>query len=117
MNALPNQQTSALVDPNWVAAHANDPDVCLIDVAGLGQDDLQAYKAGHVPGAHPWKWKDMLWDTHMRDFPAPQEFARRLAGVAREQDRTQALQAGFAEYFDKPFHNETLVAALRRTVP
>jgi len=31
--------------------------------------------------------------------------------------RQEALQAGFAGYFDKPFHNQTLVAALRRTVP
>ena len=88
MNVPPNQQTSALVDPNWVAAHANDPNVCLIDVAGLGQDDLQAYKAGHVPGAHPWQWKETLWDTHMRDFPAPQEFARRLGAAGIGNDTT-----------------------------
>lgn len=86
MNTGTRHKSSALVDPAWVAAHANDPDVCLIDVAGLGQEDLQAYKAGHVPGAHPWQWKETLWDSHMRDFPAPQEFARRLgaAGIGND---------------------------------
>jgi thiosulfate/3-mercaptopyruvate sulfurtransferase len=81
-----NYPTSALVDPAWVAVHRDDPEVCLIDVAGLGQEDLQAYKEGHVPGAYPWLWKEMLWDTHRRDFPAPQEFARRLgaAGIGNE---------------------------------
>ena len=77
-----------LVDPAWVAAHSDDPQVCLIEIAGLGQDDLQAYKAGHVPRAYPWKWKDMLWETHMRDFPTPQEFARRLGAAGIDNDTT-----------------------------
>ena len=83
-----SHQTTALVDPAWVAAHRDDPSVCLIDVAGLGQEALQAYKAGHVPGAHPWQWKETLWDSHMRDFPAPQEFARRLGAAGIGNDTT-----------------------------
>lgn len=82
------QKTDVLVDPEWVAAHSDDPDVCLIEIAGLGQDDLQAYTAGHVPGAYPWKWKDMLWETHMRDFPSPREFARRLGAAGIDNDTT-----------------------------
>ncbi len=66
MNTEASHKTEALINPAWVAAHRDDPNVCVIDVAGLGQDDLQAYKAGHVPGARPWKWKETLWDTHMR---------------------------------------------------
>jgi len=81
MSNIDNQKTGALVDPAWVAAHKDDPDVCLIDIAGLGQDELQAYKAGHVPGAYAWKWKDMLWEAPIRDFPSPQEFARRLGAA------------------------------------
>lgn len=88
MNVKEHQQTTALVEPAWVAAHGDDPNVCLIEVAGLGQDDLQAYKAGHVPGAYPWKWKEMLWETHMRDFPSPQEFARRLGAAGIDNDTT-----------------------------
>lgn len=77
-----------LVDPAWVAEHGNDPEVCLIEVAGLGQENLQAYRAGHVHGAHAWKWKDMLWETHMRDFPSPEEFARRLGACGIGNDTT-----------------------------
>ena len=77
---------SALVDPRWLAKHLHDPKVKLIEIAGLGQDQMQAYKAGHVPGAQCWKWKEMLWDEYTRDFPSPEEFARRCgaAGIAND---------------------------------
>ena len=79
-------RTPALVDPDWLAARSDDPTVCLIEVAGLGQDNLQAYHAGHLPGAHPWRWKQRLWDDTVRDFPSPQQFAERLgaAGIAND---------------------------------
>lgn len=88
MSLMKNHDTSALVDPAWVAAHKDDPDVCLIEIAGLGQDELQAYKAGHVPGAFGWKWKDMLWEAPVRDFPSPQEFARRLGAAGIDNNTT-----------------------------
>ncbi len=88
MSGIVNQKTGPLVDPAWVAAHKDDPDVCLIDIAGLGQDELQAYKAGHVPGAHAWKWKDRLWEAPIRDFPSPQEFARRLGAAGIDNNTT-----------------------------
>jgi thiosulfate/3-mercaptopyruvate sulfurtransferase len=76
----------ALVKPEWLKAHLDDRNVVVIDVAGLGQDQMQAYKAGHVPGAHGWKWKEALWDERKRDFPDPAEFARRLgaAGIGND---------------------------------
>lgn len=86
MNA--DARAPALVDPDWLASRLDDPDVCVIDVAGLGQDNLQAYNAGHVPGAHAWKWKDWLWDSHVRDFPAPAEFARRMGAAGIGNDTT-----------------------------
>jgi thiosulfate/3-mercaptopyruvate sulfurtransferase len=85
--AATNDQTS-LVTPAWLETNKNDPKVRLIEIAGLRQDEMQAYKAGHVPGATCWKWKDMLWDSHARDFPAPEEFARRLGGAGIGNDTT-----------------------------
>jgi thiosulfate/3-mercaptopyruvate sulfurtransferase len=91
--------TNVLVSPEWVAAHADDPKVRLIEVAGLGQDEMQAYRAGHVPGATGWKWKDMLWDSHMREFPSPEAFAKRLGEAGIGNDTTvvfygEAIQFG-----------------------
>ena len=79
---------AALVTPSWMAEHADDPNVRLIEVAGLGQDDMPTYRAGHVPGAIGWKWKDMLWDVHMREFPTPEDFAARLGSEGIGNDTT-----------------------------
>jgi thiosulfate/3-mercaptopyruvate sulfurtransferase len=88
MHASTGPDTQALVTPEWMAAHANDPKVRLIEIAGLGQDEMQAYRAGHVPGASGWKWKDMLWDSHMREFPSPEAFAARLGEEGIGNDTT-----------------------------
>ena len=88
MDASAGLDTHALVSPEWMAAHANDPKVRLIEVAGLGQDEMPAYRAGHVPGAFGWKWKDMLWDSHMREFPSPEAFAARLGQEGIGNDTT-----------------------------
>jgi thiosulfate/3-mercaptopyruvate sulfurtransferase len=77
-----------LVDCAWLATRLDDPDVCLIEVAGLGQDNLQAYRAGHIPGAHPWRWKEWLWDELTREFPDPETFARRMGAAGIGNDTT-----------------------------
>ena len=79
---------AALVSPEWLTAHIDDSDVCLIEIAGLGQDEMQAYRAGHVPGAIGWKWKDMLWDRAMREFPSPESFATQLGANGIGNDTT-----------------------------
>ena len=85
---LAEARRGALVDPKWVHAHRNDPKVKLIEIAGMGQEQMQAYKAGHVPGAACWPWMQMLWDTHTRDFPSPEEFARRCGAAGIGNDTT-----------------------------
>ena len=85
---MAEQRRGALVSPAWVHAHRNDPKVKLIEIAGMGQEQMQAYKAGHVPGAACWPWMQMLWDTHTRDFPSPEEFARRCGAAGIGNDTT-----------------------------
>ncbi|MDB5865765.1 MAG: Sulfurtransferase [Betaproteobacteria bacterium] len=79
---------SALVDPAWLEQHLDDPDVVVIEIAGMGQEQMPAYKAGHIAGALGWDWKAMLWDSHARDFPTPGEFARRLGAAGIGNDTT-----------------------------
>jgi thiosulfate/3-mercaptopyruvate sulfurtransferase len=91
---------SALVDPAWLHRRRNDPAVKLIEIAGMNQDDMQAYKAGHIPGAVCWMWKEMLWDPLRRDFPTPEDFARRCGAAGIGNDTTvvfygEGVQFGF----------------------
>lgn len=79
---------SALVTPAWLHRHRNDPKVKLIEIAGMGQEQMQAYQAGHVPGAVCWPWKEALWDERKRDFPSPEDFARRCAAAGIANDTT-----------------------------
>ncbi len=81
-------ETQMLVTPEWLVANADNPKVKLIEIAGLGQDEMPVYKAGHVPGALGWKWKDMLWDPAMREFPTPENFAAQLGKHGIGNDTT-----------------------------
>ncbi len=85
---MARSKSRALVDPAWLNRHRTDPRVKLIEIAGTGQEEMQAYKAGHVPGAVCWKWKEMLWDPCLRDFPSPEEFARRCGTAGIGNDTT-----------------------------
>jgi thiosulfate/3-mercaptopyruvate sulfurtransferase len=78
-----------LVDPAWLAAHLDA--VRVIEIAGMGQDDRQAYLAGHIRGAACWNWKPMLWDGRVRDFPSEEEFARRLSAEGIGNDTTVVI--------------------------
>ena len=85
MNQL-NSTDARLVTPAWLEADRDNANIRLIEIAGSGQEDMSAYKAGHVPGAVCWDWMEMLWDSHRRDFPDRDDFARRLgaAGIAND---------------------------------
>lgn len=80
------KKQGALVDPDWLEAHRDDPKVVLVEIAGTGQEQMQAYKAGHVPGAVCWWWQEALWDEFRRDFPAPDDFANRLGAAGISND-------------------------------
>ena len=43
----------SLVDTAWVAAHARDREVRLVEV----DVDTSAYGTGHIPGAVGWNWQ------------------------------------------------------------
>ena len=83
----------SLVQPGWLAERLDQDGIRVLEIAGMGQEDRGAYRGGHVPGALCWDWKTMLWDSHDRDFPSPDEFARRL-GAAGIGDDTMVVIYG-----------------------
>jgi thiosulfate/3-mercaptopyruvate sulfurtransferase len=55
---------SVLVNTDWVAQHATDAGVRVVEV----DVDTTAYDQGHVPGAVGWNWTTELCDTLVRDI-------------------------------------------------
>jgi len=53
-----------LVSTQWVADHANDPNIHIVEV----DVDTSAYDQGHVPGAIAWNWQTELQDPVRRDL-------------------------------------------------
>ncbi len=53
-----------LVTTEWVAQHATDAGVRVVEV----DVDTTAYDQGHVPGAAGWNWTTELCDTLVRDI-------------------------------------------------
>ncbi|HWF37006.1 MAG TPA: sulfurtransferase [Candidatus Acidoferrales bacterium] len=53
-----------LVSTQWVAEHANDPKVRLVEV----DVDTSAYDQGHIAGAVGWNWQTQLQDNIRRDL-------------------------------------------------
>ena len=82
---LPN----VLVTTEWVAQHATDAGVRVVEV----DVDTTAYDQGHVPGAAGWNWTTELCDTLVRDIVPTQE-ARGAARQDRhrQQDHDRALR-------------------------
>jgi thiosulfate/3-mercaptopyruvate sulfurtransferase len=57
-----------LVTTEWVAAHAKDPGVRVVEV----DVDTTGYDQGHVAGALSWNWQTELQDATRRDLAQPQ---------------------------------------------
>jgi thiosulfate/3-mercaptopyruvate sulfurtransferase len=61
---MPTTITDVLVTTEWVAQHAKDATVRVVEV----DVDTTAYEQGHVPGAIGWNWTTDLCDTLVRDI-------------------------------------------------
>lgn len=74
-----------LVEPSWLEEHLDDPNVVILEFNWTG---TESYDKWHIPGAHGFFWKDFLWDDTMRDFPTPEDFAKRCGALGISNDTT-----------------------------
>jgi len=82
---LPN----VLVTTDWVAQHATDAGVRVVEV----DVDTTAYDQGHVPGAAGWNWTTQLCDTLVRDI-VPVNKLEELLGKAGIDNKTTIVLYG-----------------------
>jgi thiosulfate/3-mercaptopyruvate sulfurtransferase len=80
---------SVLVTTEWVAQHATDAGVRVVEV----DVDTTAYDQGHVPGAAGWNWTTQLCDTLVRDI-IPVQKLETLLGTAGIDNKTTIVLYG-----------------------
>src|SRR5579863_5281607 len=70
-----------LVSTDWVAQHADDPKVRLVEV----DVDTSSYEKGHIRNAIAWNWTSQLQDSVRRDLLSKSQMEELLgqSGIAR----------------------------------
>ena len=84
-----------LVGTDWVAAHAKDPNVRVVEV----DVDTKAYDEGHVPGALAWAWNTQLCDTLRRDILSRQQFEELMSASGVQPDTTLVIYGDNNNWF------------------
>jgi thiosulfate/3-mercaptopyruvate sulfurtransferase len=84
-----------LVSTEWVASHAKDPHVRVVEV----DVDTKAYDEGHVPGAIAWAWNTQLCDTTIRDILPKAAFEDLMTQSGIGQDTTVVLYGDNNNWF------------------
>jgi thiosulfate/3-mercaptopyruvate sulfurtransferase len=86
---MPNTVPNVLVNTDWVAQHAKDTGVRVVEV----DVDTAAYDQGHVPGAAGWNWTTDLCDTLVRDI-VPMKKLEELLGKTGIDNNTAIVLYG-----------------------
>ena len=75
-------KTQALVTTEWIAEHAKDKALRLVEV----DVDPTVYEGGHIEGAVGWNWKKHLQDQLLRDVAGTEALAELLgkSGITPE---------------------------------
>ena len=84
-----------LVSTEWVAAHAQDPNVRVAEV----DVDTKAYDESHVPGAIGWAWNTQLCDTLQRDILSKQQFEELMSSSGVTPDTTLVIYGDNNNWF------------------
>ena len=84
-----------LVSTDWVAAHAGDPNVRVVEI----DVDNKAYDEGHPPGAIAWAWNSQLCDTVVRDILSKPQFEALMTQSGINNDTTVVVYGDNNNWF------------------
>ena len=84
-----------LVSTEWVASHANDPNIRLVEV----DVDTSAYEQGHIAGAVGWNWQTQLQDGVRRDLISKAALEDLLSRSGISNDTTVILYGDNNNWF------------------
>ncbi len=84
-----------LVSTDWVAQHAADPSVRVVEV----DVDTAAYEEGHIQNAVGWAWNTQLCDTVQRDIIPKDQFERLMSDSGIGNNTTVVLYGDNNNWF------------------
>jgi len=84
-----------LVNTEWVAAHADDQNIRLVEV----DVDTSAYEKGHISNAAGWNWTTQLNDNVRRDIPSRKQFEQLCSESGISNDSTVVLYGDNNNWF------------------
>ena len=87
--------SEVLVSTDWVAQHADDANVRVVEV----DVDTTAYDQGHVAGAAGWNWTTELCDTLVRDIVPKQKLEALLGKSGIDNNSTIVLYGDNNNWF------------------
>lgn len=73
-----------LVSTQWVADHADDPNIRIVE----SDEDVLLYDTGHVPGAVKVDWQTELQDSLIRDYVNKDRFEKLMSEKGITNDTT-----------------------------
>src|ERR1700759_3745661 len=86
---------NVLVITDWVAQHATDAGVRVVEV----DVDTTAYDQGHVPGSAGWNWTTELCDTVVRDIVPANKLESLLGKTGIDNQTTIVLYGDNNNWF------------------
>jgi thiosulfate/3-mercaptopyruvate sulfurtransferase len=98
--------SSPLVSTEWLEQHLGDPDLRILEVCNL--DDDQTYNEGHVPGAMWRYWKDACWHESDRQFVTPAAMARMFGAMGIGPQSTLVLYGDPVQFGSYAFWSFTM---------
>jgi thiosulfate/3-mercaptopyruvate sulfurtransferase len=87
--------SGVLVTTDWVAQHAKDSNVRVVEV----DVDTSAYDQGHVPGSAGWNWTTELCDTVVRDIVPMKKLEDLLGKTGIDNNTTIVLYGDNNNWF------------------
>ncbi len=92
---MPYAHPESLVSTDWLTEHLEDEGIRIIEV----DEDTEAYRGGHIPGALAWDWATDLHHPVRRDYLDREAFTELLQLAGVDGDTTVVLYGGNNNWF------------------
>jgi thiosulfate/3-mercaptopyruvate sulfurtransferase len=96
MSSFKYAHPEVLCETDWLADNLKNSNIRILEV---DYDVENAYKQGHIPGAHMVRWKKDINDPTRRDIINKQQFETLMSGIGATPESELILYGDFNNWF------------------